>query len=180
MPKPWLPKVRAKHLHAMPAVFRYDDVPHAIKRYVPGHIEPAGACSLAAKAAQVRPVAVPEHLNAMVEAISHHQVALAIKRNAAVRIGQLPITSTKAADGAHAACIRSCNRPQPPRQFVTPRENAGGFPQRIIHGALAFETHQPRGKRHTQWAAGEQTLPLLVPELQAEVKRAHLCGSGIS
>ncbi len=52
-----------------------------------------------------------------------------------------------------------------------------GFPQRIIHGALAFETHQHRGKRHRQSAAGEQTLPLLVLELQAE--RAHLCGSGM-
>ncbi len=101
----------AKHLHAMPIVFRYDDVPRTIKRYAPGTVELAGACSFAAKAAQVRPVAVPEHLNAMVLTIGHHQVALAIKRNAAVRIVKLPFTGTWAADGAREACARSCNRP---------------------------------------------------------------------
>jgi hypothetical protein len=97
----------AKHLHAMPVAFRYDDVPRAIKRYAPGSVELAGACSLAAKAAQVRPVAVPQHLNAMVEAIGHHQVALAIKRNASERIRKVPITFAVAADGAHEACACS-------------------------------------------------------------------------
>ena len=93
----------------MPAVFRYDDVARAIKRYAPGLVELAGACSSAAKAAQVRPVAVPEHLNAMVLTIGQNQVTLAIKRNAAVRILKLPITSASAADGAREACARSCN-----------------------------------------------------------------------
>jgi hypothetical protein len=45
----------AKHLHATPAVFRHDDVACAIKRYAPRLLELAGACSFAAKAAQVRP-----------------------------------------------------------------------------------------------------------------------------
>ena len=167
----------AQHLHAMAAALRYKNVPHAIKRYAPGLIELPVPCSTAADAAQVRPVAVPKDLNPTVVTIAHHQVALAIKRNAAIRTIKLPITSTLAADDAHAACTSSCNRPQPPRQFVAPRQNAGGFPQRILHGALASETQQPRGKRHRQSAAGEQTLPLLGPELQAE--RAHLCGSGM-
>jgi hypothetical protein len=66
----------------MAAILGYNDVPRAIKRYAPGLLELAGSCSMAAEAAQVRPVAVPEHLNAMVESIANHQVALAIKRNA--------------------------------------------------------------------------------------------------
>ena len=116
----------AKHLHAMVAVFRYDDVPRAIKRYAPGLLELAGACSCAAKAAQVRPVAVPEHLNAMVLMIGHHQVALAIKRNAAVRTIKLPITSALAADDAREACARSCNRPstKPPERACSNRPSS--------------------------------------------------------
>ena len=149
----------------------------AIKRYAKGSNELPVPFSTAADAAQVRPVAVPKDLNAMVVTIAHHQVALAIKRNAAIRTIKQPITSTSAADDADEACTSSCNRPQPPKPFVLPRQNAGGFLQRILHGALASETQQPRGKRHAQPAAGEQTLPLLGPELQAE--RAHLCGSGM-
>ena len=214
----------AQHLHAMAVVLTYNDVPRAIKRYAPGSIELPVPCSMAADAAQVRPVAVPKDLNAMVETIAHHQVALAIKRNAAigtvtVKLVRVYITSsslsvaihlnamlvkirkiqiargitnqaanwminhikhltklpiTIAVDDAHAACTRSCNRPQPPRQFVAPRQNAGGFPPRIPHGALASETQQPHGKRHAQAAAGDQTLPLLDPKMGAEC--ATLCG----
>ena len=164
----------AQHLHAMAFALRYNNVPRAIKRYAAGFIELPVPCSTAADAAQVHPVAVPQDLNATVEKLAHHQVALAIKRNATRRKPKLPITRTFAADDAHEACTRSCNRPQPPRQFVAPRQNAGGFPPRILHGALASETQQPRGKRHAQAAAGEQTLPLLGPELQAEC--ATLCG----
>ena len=164
----------AQHLHAMAAALRYNDVPRAIKRYAPGLIELPVPCSFAADAAQVRPVAVPKDLNAMVVTIAHHQVALAIKRNAAIRMIKLPITSTFAADDAHEACTRSCNRPQPPRQFVAPRQNAGGFPPRILHGALASETQQPHGKRHAQAAAGDQTLPLFGAKMGAEC--ATLCG----
>ena len=163
----------AQHLHAMAVAFRYNDVPRAIKRYAPGSIELPVPCSTAAEAAQVRPVAVPKDLNAMVVTIAHHQVALAVKRNAAMRILKLPITSTFAADDAHEA-TRSCDRPQPPRQFVAPRQNAGGFPQRILHGASASETQQPQGKRHAQAAAGEQTLPLFGAKMAAEC--ATLCG----
>ena len=169
----------AQHLHAMAAAIRYNDVPRAIKRYAPGSIELPVPCSIAADAAQVRPVAVPKYLNAMVATIAHHQVALAIKRNAATRKIELPIiTSTFAADDAHRACTRSCtrscNRPQPPRQFVAPRQNAGGFPPRILHGALASETQQPHGKRHAQAAAGQQTLPLFGLKMGPEC--ATLCG----
>ena len=163
-----------QHLHAIASVLRYNDVPRAIKRYAQGIIELPVPFSTAADAAQVRPVAVPKDLNAMVVTIAHHQVALAIKRNAAIRTIKLPITSTFAADDAHEACTRSCNRPQPPRQFVAPRQNAGGFPPRILHGALASETQQPHGKRHAQAAAGDQTLPLFGPQMAAEC--ATLCG----
>ena len=132
--------------------------------------------TLAAKAAQVRPVAVPKDFNAMFSTIAHHQVALAIKRNAAIRTIKLPITCTFAADDAHEACTRSRNRPQPtpPVQIVAPRQNAGGLPQRILHGASTLVTHQPRGKRHAQAAAGQQTLPLFGPKMAAEC--ATLCG----
>ena len=167
----------AQHLHAMVVPIRYNDVPRAIKRYAPGPIELPVPCSTAADAAQVRPVAVPKDLNAMVVTIAHHQVALAIKRNAATWTIKLPITSTLAADGAHEACTRSCNRPQPPVQTVAPRQNAGGLPQRMRDGAYALEAHQPHGKRHAQAAAGKQTLPMFRQKLQAEC--ALLCGSGM-
>ena len=166
----------AQHLHAMVAMLGYNDVPRAIKRYAKGTIELPVPFSKAADAAQVRPVAVPKHLNAIVVTVAHHQVALAIKRNAAIRTIKLPITipaTPDAADDAHEACTRSCNRPQP-AQIVAPRQNAGGFPQRIIHGALASETQQPHGKRHAQAAAGDQTLPLFGPKMAAEC--ATLCG----
>ncbi len=164
----------AQHLHAMAAALRYNDVPRAIKCYAPGCIELPVPCSTAADAAQVRPVAVPKDLNAMVDAIAHHQVALAIKRNAATRTVKLPITCTAAADDAHEACTRSCNRPQLPVKRVAPRHNAGGLPQRMRDGACAWVTHQPHGKRHAQAAAGQQTLPLFGPQMAAEC--TTLCG----
>ncbi len=166
----------AQNLHAMAVVLRYNDVPRAIKRYAEGYIELPVPCSLAADAAQVRPVAVPKDLNAMVVTIAHHQVALAIKRNATTRILKLPMTITLAADDAHEACTRSCNHPQPtpPVQMVAPRHNAGGLPQRMRDGACALVTHQPRGKRHAQAAAGEQNLQLFGPKMGAEC--ATLCG----
>ena len=73
----------AKHLHTTATAFRHNNVPRAVERYAPGMIELPGSCSCAAEAAQVRPVAVPEHLNTMVFAIGYYQVALAIKRDAA-------------------------------------------------------------------------------------------------
>ena len=158
----------AQHLHTMAAILTYNDVPRAIKRYAPGYIELPVPCSTAADAAQVRTVAVPKDLNAMVFTIAHHQVALAIKRNAAKRAIKLPITGTTVADGAHEACTRSCNCPQPPTQLVAPRQNAGGLLQRMRDGAFPSETHEPHGKRHRQAAAGKQTLPLFGPKLQAE------------
>ena len=165
-----------QHLHAMAVVLRYNNVPRAIKRYAPWKTELPVPCSMAADAAQMRPVAVPKDLNAMVATIAHHQVALAVKRNAARRTIKLPITSTFAADDAHEACTSSCNRPQttPPLQIVAPRQNADGLPQRMRDGACALETHQPRGKRHAQAAAGEQNLPLFGPKMGAEC--ATLCG----
>jgi hypothetical protein len=87
----------AQHLHAMAAALRYNNVPRAIKLYAPGLIELPVPCSTAADAAQVHPVAVPQDLNAMVATIAHHQVALAIKRNAVIRSTKLFITSTTAA-----------------------------------------------------------------------------------
>ncbi len=166
----------AQHLHAMASALRYNDVPRAIKRYAPGFIELPVTCSTAADAVQVHPVDVPKDLNAMVATVAHHQVALAIKRNAATRIPKLTIIITAAADDAHEACTRSCNRPQPipPVQIVAPRQNAGGLPQRMRDGACALETHQPRGERHAQAAAGQQTLPLFSPQNGAE--RVTWCG----
>jgi len=167
----------AQDLHAMIATVRYNDVPRAIKRYAPGFIELPIPCSFAADGAHLRTIDVAKHLNAMVVTIGHHQVALAVKRNATRRKIELPITSTFAANDAHAACTRSCNSPQPPRQLVTPRQNAGGLPHRMRDGACVSETHEPHGKRHAQAAAGKQTLPLFRRKLQANC--ALLCGSGM-
>jgi hypothetical protein len=167
----------AQHLHTMAAAFGYNDVPRAIKRYAPGIIELPIPCSFPADGAQVRPVDVAQHLNAIVATIGHHQVALAIKRNAARRIAKLPVTSTLAADDAHKACTRRCNPPQPPTQFVAPRQNACGLPHRMRNGACASEKHKPHNKRHGQATAGQQTLPLFGPEMQAEC--VPLCGSGM-
>ncbi len=97
----------AQHLHAMAAILRYNNVPSAIKRNAPGLIEPPYPCSIAvakvADAAQVRPVTVPQDLNAMVVTIAHYQVALAIKSNAAMRTSKLPISITSEPDDAHEA-----------------------------------------------------------------------------
>ena len=166
----------AQHLHATAAALRYNDVPRAIKRYAKRYNELPVPSSTAADAAQMRPVAVSKDLKAMVVTIAHNQVALAIKRNAAMRTIKLPTTSTFAADDAHEACTLSCNHTQatPPVQIVAPRQNAGGVTQRMRDGACASVPHQPRGKRHGQAAAGEQTLPLFGPQMGAEC--ATLCG----
>ena len=65
----------------------------------------------------------------MVVTIGHHQVALAIKRNAATRTIKLPITSTFAADDAHEACTSSCNRPHPPIPPCNNRPSSHNPPQ---------------------------------------------------
>ncbi len=131
----------AQHLHAMATEFDYNDLPRAIKRYAPGTIELSIPCSSASNGAQVRPVDIAQHVNQMIFTIGHHQVALAVKRNAATRTTKRPITSTLAADGAKEACTRKCNSPQPPRQFVALRHNAGSLLQRVRDGACAPETH---------------------------------------
>jgi len=67
-----------------------------------------------------------------------------------------PITSTKAAGGAHEACTRCCNSPKPLTQFVAPRQNAGGLPPQMRDGTFASETQQPHGKRHGQAAVSKK------------------------
>ena len=64
----------AQHLNTIADVLRYNDEPRAIKRYTPGLKELPVPCSTAADAAQVRPVAVPKDLNAMVVTIAHRCV----------------------------------------------------------------------------------------------------------
>jgi hypothetical protein len=105
--------------------------------------------------------------------MDHNQVAFAIKRKAATQIN-CSVWGPWEVHDSHATGTRSCNRPQPPRQFVVPRQNADGFPQRILHGALASETQQPHDKRHAQAAAGEQTLPKLGIKLGGQC--CTLCG----
>ena len=72
----------AQHLHAMAAALRYNNVSRAIKLYAPGLVELPVPCSLAADAAQVRPAAVPQDLNAMVVTIAHHRSKLPSPSNA--------------------------------------------------------------------------------------------------
>ena len=56
----------AQHLQAMAVELRYNNVPRIIKRYAPRKIELP-----VPEAAQVRPVAVPKDLNAMVVTIGN-------------------------------------------------------------------------------------------------------------
>ena len=64
----------------------YNKVTRAIKRNVPEKLELAVTCTLAADGAQMQPVPVPQHLNAMILAGTHNKVALIIKRNTALTI----------------------------------------------------------------------------------------------
>ena len=89
--------------------FRHNDVVRASKAVpqLPGLLELPVPCSVAAYGAQVHPVNVAEHLNAMIATLGNHHIVLAIERNAARRKLKLSITSTFAADEAHEARTRT-------------------------------------------------------------------------
>jgi len=73
----------------------------------------------------------------------------------AIRTPKLPIATTSFADDSYEACTLCCNFSQLLMQCVSPRQNAGGLPQRMRDGACASEANQPHGKRHGQAAAGK-------------------------
>ena len=60
----------------------HDDAPIAVNGNTKGKLELLCAFSLAADAANVGPVPVPQHLHAMIVTISYNKVTRAIKRDA--------------------------------------------------------------------------------------------------
>ena len=74
----------AQHLHALVALFNYNNVTGGIERDASGILELAGACSFAADGADMRAVAVAQHLHAMVVTVGNNKVAFAVKRNTAI------------------------------------------------------------------------------------------------
>ena len=95
----------AKHLHAMAAVFRHNDVPCGIERDTRGPFEFAGVCSLPADGAEMRAVAVAQNLNTMVATVGNNKVAFAVKRNTARACSKLHIAAAAAADGADVGAV---------------------------------------------------------------------------
>jgi hypothetical protein len=77
----------------------YDDAPIAVNGNAPGTSELPCASSLAADAANVSPIPVPQHLHTMIVTISYNKVTRAIKRNAH-GTNELSVAFTKAADAA--------------------------------------------------------------------------------
>jgi hypothetical protein len=77
-----------------------DDAPIAINGNTGGTSELPCAAALAVDGAHVSPVPIPQHLHAMIEAISYNKVTRVIKGNAP-GIRELTCTRTSAADGAH-------------------------------------------------------------------------------
>ena len=97
----------AQHLHAMAAMFNYNNVTGGIERDARGIIELAGACSFSADGADMRAVAVAQHLNTMVAVIGYNKVAFAVKRDS-IRVIELSIVAasvTLAADGANVRAV---------------------------------------------------------------------------
>ena len=97
----------AQHLHAMVAVFNYNNVTGGIERDARGTLELAGACSSAADGADMRAVAVAQHLHAMVVTVGNNKVAFAVKRQTAIVNAslELPFAAALAADGADVGAV---------------------------------------------------------------------------
>ena len=64
----------------------------------------AGACSFAADIADMRAVAVAQHLHAIVATVGNNKVAFAVKRDAARAYSELPVLCP-AADGADVGAV---------------------------------------------------------------------------
>ena len=89
----------AQHLHAMVAVFNYNNVTVGIERDANGTLELAGACSSAADGADMRAVAVAQHLNTMVLIVGNN------KRYTTKSYSELPVATALAADGADVGAV---------------------------------------------------------------------------
>ena len=68
-------------------------------------MELAGACSSAADGADMRAVAVAQHLHAMVATVGNNKVAFAVKRNTTTVSAELPVAAAPAADGADVGAV---------------------------------------------------------------------------
>ena len=94
----------AQHLHAV-AVINYNNVAGGIERDARGILELADACSSAADGADMRAVAVAQHLNTMIATVGNNKVALAVKRNTAMASSELPVAAALAADCADVGAV---------------------------------------------------------------------------
>ena len=74
----------------MIAPINYNKVTRAIKRNAPGIIELTVTCTMDADVAHMKPVPVPQHLDAIIAAVTHNKVALIIKRNITAAL-ELPL-----------------------------------------------------------------------------------------
>ncbi len=95
----------AQHLHAIVAVFNYNNVTGGIERDACGIFELAGACSFAADGSDMRAVDVAQHLHTMVAAVCNNKVAFAVKRHTAIASSELPVAAALAADGADVSAV---------------------------------------------------------------------------
>ena len=89
----------------------YNKVTRVIKRNALGKIELAVTFSKAADAAQMQPVPVPQHLDAMIVGVTHSKVALIIKCNTLRTIKLLTATAAFPDDAPSSTC--SCSPPPP-------------------------------------------------------------------
>ena len=76
-----------------------------IERDIRGIIALAGACSSAADGADMRAVAVAQHLHTMVAKVGNNKVAFAVERNTTTASSELPVATPPAADGADVGAV---------------------------------------------------------------------------
>ena len=89
----------------MVAVFNSNNV--SIERDTRGALDLAGACcTLPMVGADMRAVAVVQHLHTMIDPVGSDNVALAIKRHIAVDSSELPVATALVADSADAKMLR--------------------------------------------------------------------------
>ena len=71
-----------KNLHAVIAVFANDNAPVPVNKNAKGTAELAVAAAVGADGSNMRAIAVPQHLHAMITAVSYKDVPGAVKGNA--------------------------------------------------------------------------------------------------
>ena len=83
----------------------YNNLTGGIERDARGILELADACSSAADGADMRAVAVAQHLNTMIATVGNNKVAFAVKRHTTLPGCELPVAAAPAADGADVCAV---------------------------------------------------------------------------